>query len=169
MRRHWIVTVAVLFAMVLATGWALAQQGDPPERREGRDRVRRGRQPRDRMRRTGRTDPLLRGIVLDEGQKTKVAALREDATKEIKAINDQLQKDIKAQLNAKQLEVYAANLNRQVQSAEIRKVAMAKMEKAETREARRAIMEKMRKDLDELGGPADRPRGRRRPPRGEDE
>ena len=170
MKRHWIVTVAILAAMVLATGWALAQDADERPERGDRDRVRRPRgegAPRDRRagdRRPGgrmrRPDPL-RGLDLTEAQAAKIKQLRKAAAEKIKAINEQLDKDIEAQLTPGQKKKLA-------QSAEIRKVAMAKMEKAETREERRAIWQQMRKDLDKLlGGPADRPRGRRRPPEDE--
>ena len=166
MRRHWIVTVAVLFAMVLATGWVLAQEGDDRPERRDRDRARRVRGeggPRDRRSgdRMRRPDPL-RGLDLTEEQKQNIAKLRKAAMEKIKAINEQLRKDIEAELTDEQKKKLEELRKRRgppdlgltdeqkAQSAKIRKAAMAKMKDAETREERRAIMEQMRKDMDKL-------------------
>ena len=165
MRRHWIVTVAVLFAMVLATGWALAQDGERPERHEGRDRAKRGQReggPRDRRSgdRMRRPDPL-RGLDLTEDQKKNIAKLRKAAMEKIKAINEQLRKDIAAELTDEQKEKLKERHKRhgppdlgltdeqKARGAKIRKAAMAKMKDADP-EDRRAIMEQMRKDLGKL-------------------
>jgi len=197
MRRHWIATVAVVFATVLAAGWALAQDDDKRPERGDRDRVRRGRQARDRMR---RPDPL-RGLDLTEDQKKKIADLRKAAAEKIKAINEKLRKDVAAEFTDEQKKKLEELRKRRgppdlgltdeqkAQGAEIRKAAMAKMKDAEP-EGRRAIWQEMRKDLDKLlteeqrqklaesrkkmrdrrgrDGPPDRPR-RRRPPRGRPE
>jgi len=172
MRRHWIVTVAVLFAMALATGWAFAEDDECPERRKGRDRAKHGRReggpppgrpggpvgPGGRFR---RPDPL-RGLDLTEEQKQKIAELRKAAMDKIKAINEQLRKDVAAELTDEQNKKLKELRKRRgppdlgltdeqkAEGAKIRKAAMAKMKDAETREERRAIMEQMRKNLDKL-------------------
>jgi len=168
MKRYWIVTLTVVLAVALLTGVLTAEEGkDRPKPKRG-ERVRRG--PRKGGGPRGMPD-----IGLTDAQKAEIKKIREAAMAEAKkvdpkdrrAIFEKMKKDIHALFTEEQLEkLKKAHGDRRGRGrggmpdiglsedqkkaiAEIRKAAMAEIKKAKPEE-RRAIFEKMRKDIEAL-------------------